>query len=144
MPELRRLDHVGILVRSTELALRYFSQRLGLEVVDSEEIPTPHVRLTYLDTGNSWLQLVEPLSSDSHVAQALEADGEGFHHLCFAVDDVLGTAERLSGRDAGPPPIGSGLGRLSAFVPGPPEFGIRIECTEFRMREVNASPGWLR
>ena len=59
---LRRLDHVAVLVRDTDEALRFYSGRLGLAVASSEEIPSPHVRLTYLDAGNAYIQLVQPLT----------------------------------------------------------------------------------
>jgi methylmalonyl-CoA/ethylmalonyl-CoA epimerase len=50
---LRRLDHVAVLVRDTEEALRFYHERLGLPLHSSEEIEKPHVRLTYLDAGNA-------------------------------------------------------------------------------------------
>jgi methylmalonyl-CoA/ethylmalonyl-CoA epimerase len=62
---LRRLDHVAVLVRSTDAALRFYEGRLGLKVHTSEEIDAPHVRLTYLDAGNAVIQLVEPLDAES-------------------------------------------------------------------------------
>ena len=37
---LRRLDHVAVLVRDTDEALRFYSGRLGLAVASSEEIPS--------------------------------------------------------------------------------------------------------
>src|SRR2546425_12819764 len=61
MTVLRRLDHVAVAVRDTDDALHYFRDRLGLEGSRSEEIESPHVRLTYLDPGNAYIQLVEPL-----------------------------------------------------------------------------------
>ncbi|MCI0633346.1 MAG: VOC family protein [Actinobacteria bacterium] len=144
MNDLRRVDHVGIVVRATEVALGYFRDVLGLQVTYSEEIPIPHVRLTYLDAGNMFLQLVEPISSDSHIAASLERDGEGFHHLCFGVDDPVTSAQRLSRDGAGPPTIGSGRGRVSVFVPGDDHpYGIRVECTEFSYAEdVTSMAGW--
>jgi len=60
---LRRLDHVAVVVRSTEDALRYYGDQLGLRVHSTEELDAPHVRLTYLDVGNAFLQLVEPLDA---------------------------------------------------------------------------------
>ena len=140
----RRLDHVAIVVRETETALAYFSEKLGLEIARSEEIPYPKVRLTYLDAGNAYIQLVEPLDTTSEIAQTLANDGEGLHHICFGVEDVLGTAHLLAeSRDLHPQP-GSGRGRVSAFVPGGAVFGVRIEFTEFRYEEdVEASEGWL-
>ena len=62
MTLLRRLDHVAVLVRDTDEALRFYSGRLGLAIASSEEIPSPHVRLTYLDAGNAYIQLVQPLA----------------------------------------------------------------------------------
>jgi methylmalonyl-CoA/ethylmalonyl-CoA epimerase len=143
MTVLRRLDHVAITVRDTAEALGYFRDRLGLEVAHAEELASPQVRLTYLDAGNAYIQLLEPLDPDTDLAHWLEDNGEGIHHICFGVDDVLAAAERLS-LDGAAPTAGSGRGRVSAFVPGPPVHGVRIECTEFhRDEDVDRTPGWL-
>jgi methylmalonyl-CoA/ethylmalonyl-CoA epimerase len=141
---LRRLDHVAVVVRSTETALAYFRDRLGLAVVWSEEIESSGVRLTYLDCGNAYLQLVEPLDPDTEIGRFLEGSGEGLHHVCFGVDDVPDAVARLS-EDGAPDRLGSGRGRVSAFLPGPLRHGVRVECTEFRREEdIEGSAGWLR
>jgi methylmalonyl-CoA/ethylmalonyl-CoA epimerase len=140
---IRRLDHVAVLVRSTDEALRFYSGRLGLAVASSEEIDSPHVRLTYLDAGNAYLQLVQPLDGDSPLARWLEEHGEGLHHICFGVDNVPAAAAALSdpGADV---TLGSGRGRVSAFVAAAASNGVRVECTEFvRAADVDATPGWL-
>lgn len=142
MMPLRRLDHVAVAVLDTESALRHFRDLLGLRVAASEEIPVPHVRLTYLDAGNAYIQLVEPLDPDIEIARFLEERGEGLHHICFGVDDPMESAAALAPPDAPPPTRGSGRGRVSAFVPGAPAHGVRIECTEFRPDEdVAGTPG---
>jgi methylmalonyl-CoA/ethylmalonyl-CoA epimerase len=140
---LRRLDHVAVLVRDTEEALRFYSGRLGLSVASSEEISTPHVRLTYLDAGNAYIQLVQPLAVDSPLIDWLEEHGEGLHHICFGVDDVAGTVGELS--DPGAEiAIGTGRGRVSSFVSATGSHGVRIECTEFvRAEDVDETPGFL-
>lgn len=141
---LRRLDHVAVAVRDTEQALRYFCGRLGLQVVASEERPVPPVRLTYLDAGNAFIQLVQPLEASSPIARSIEEQGEGLHHLCFAVDDVAGAVAELAEGSAPPATLGGGRGRVSAFVPGRIPHGLRIECTEFSYEEdVEGSPRWL-
>jgi methylmalonyl-CoA/ethylmalonyl-CoA epimerase len=144
MTPIRRLDHVAILVRDTDEALRAFSDRLGLAVVSGEELPALRVRLTYLDAGNALLQLVQPLDAESELGQELERRGEGLHHVCFGVDDVAEGAAELAGPDATEVRLGSGRGRTSAFVPGGPVHGVRFECTEFRREEdVDQVAGWL-
>ncbi len=143
MSVLRRLDHVAVLVRSTDDALRFYRDHLGLTVHSSEEIPTPPVRLTYLDAGNAFVQLVEPLEGDSDLAKWLEAHGEGLHHICFGVDDVAGAVSALSD-DGSPVVLGTGRGRVSGFVTTSGGNGVRIECTEFdRALDVEDAPGWL-
>ncbi len=143
MSILRRLDHVAVLVRSTDDALRFYRDHLGLAVHSSEEIPTPPVRLTYLDAGNAFVQLVEPLERDSDLAKWLEAHGEGLHHICFGVDDVAGAVSTLS-EDGSPVMLGTGRGRVSGFVTTSGGNGVRIECTEFdRALDVEDAPGWL-
>jgi methylmalonyl-CoA/ethylmalonyl-CoA epimerase len=140
---IRRLDHVAVVVRDTEEALRFYSGRLGLAVASSEEIPTPHVRLTYLDAGNAYVQLVEPLDADSPLAAWLDEHGGGLHHICFAVDDVAGAVASLS--DPGAEVVlGSGRGRVSSFVTSSNGNAVRIECTEFdHALDVDGMPGWL-
>ena len=118
MSQIRRFDHVAIAVRDTEAALERLSGGYGLAVVSSEEIESPHVRLTYLDCGNAYIQLVEPLDDESPIAEFLAESGEGLHHICFGVEDVAAGAEALSADGTPPAPIGSGRGRPSAFVAG--------------------------
>ena len=142
MTPIRRLDHVAILVRDTEAALEHFSGRLGLRVVHRDELDSPAVRLTYLDAGNAFIQLVEPRDPESELGRSLEARGEGLHHVCFAVDDVPAAAAELSANGA-PPTLGQGRGRQSAFVDGAPH-GVVVECTEFHRRDdVDRTAGWL-
>ena len=143
MTLLRRLDHVAVVVRDTESALAFYSGRLGLSVASSEEIASPHVRLTYLDAGNAYLQLVEPLDTESPLARWLDEHGEGLHHICFGVDDVEGAVTALS--DPGAEVVlGSGRGRPSAFVTSAAAKGVVVELTGFDAEtDVDAAPGYL-
>ncbi len=139
---IRRLDHVAVVVRDTEEALRHFRDRLGLRPVHVDTLEQPAVRLTYLDAGNAYVQLVQPLDETSAIAQALARDGEGIHHLCFGADDPVADAAALA--DEGTPPAASGRGRVSAFVPGEPTHGVLVECTAFDYGDdVARTPGWL-
>lgn len=143
MTPLRRLDHVAVVVRDTEAALAFYRDRLGLRVHSSEELEPLGVRLTYLDAGNAFVQLVEPLDGASAVAAWLAEHGEGLHHICFGVDDVAAAVETLS--DPGAEVVlGSGRGRPSGFLTAAGSHGVRIECTGFdRVADVDGSPGWL-
>lgn len=143
MSLVRRLDHVAILVRSTDEALRFYGDHVGLPVHSSEEIDSPHVRLTYLDTGNAFLQLVEPLDAGSPLTAWLEEHGEGLHHICFGVDDVAAAVTAI-GDPGSTVALGNGRGRVASFATSAASHGVRIECTEFdRAADVDAVPGHL-
>jgi methylmalonyl-CoA/ethylmalonyl-CoA epimerase len=140
---LRRLDHVAVVVRNTENALRFYRDRLGLTVHSSEELADLGVRLTYLDVGNAFLQLVEPTRPTSPLAEWLERNGEGLHHICFGVDDVAGAISSLSDNGSSVT-LGTGRGRISGFL-GTDGQGVLIECTQFmREQDVDCVAGWLR
>jgi methylmalonyl-CoA/ethylmalonyl-CoA epimerase len=108
---IRRLDHVAVAVGDTDAALTYFRDRLGLRVAAVDEPPEVPVRLTYLDLGNTWLQLVEPLDPAHPLVAWLEANGDGLHHICFGVDDVECELLRIGPPGVPVPPLGSGRGR---------------------------------
>jgi methylmalonyl-CoA epimerase len=143
MSPVRRLDHVAIAVRDTDRAAAELSSRLGLREVHRQEVMMPPVRLTYLDAGNCFIQLIEPLSTGTEIAKWLEEHGEGVHHICFGVDDVsLSVAE--IGHVESMVQLGTGRGRPSGFVPGS-IHGVRVECTQFIYADdVAATDGWLK
>jgi methylmalonyl-CoA/ethylmalonyl-CoA epimerase len=138
---IRRLDHVAIVVRSTDAALGYFAGRIGLPVVATEDRADLGVRLTYLSTGNAFIQLIEPLTDTGAIAADLAERGEGLHHICFGADDAVADAAWLGAGTVRP---GGGRGRVSAFVPGPRHHGVLVECTAFDYAaDVDESAGAL-
>lgn len=143
MSHVRRLDHVAIVVRSTSEALAFYEEHLGLRVASSEELDSPPVRLTYLDLGNAYLQLVEPLDPESAIAGWLAEHGEGLHHVCFGVDDVRSAVSELNDPGAAVV-LGNGRGRASGFVTAADSHGVRIECTAFdHAADVESTAGFL-
>jgi methylmalonyl-CoA/ethylmalonyl-CoA epimerase len=139
---IRRLDHVAIVVRDTEAALTFFRDKLGLSVVRSEEVRPARVRLTYLDLGNAYLQLVEPLDEQAPVHSYLEQFGEGLHHIGLGVDDVIEEVTALAPQARYS--LGSGRGRRAVFLPGTMPNNVRIEFTDFDFGEdVERTAGWL-
>jgi len=84
-----KLDHIAIAVRDTEAALSFYRDTMRLELLYSEVLEGPGVRLTHLDMGNVELQLVEPLRPDHPISKFLDERGEGLHHLCWQSDDPI-------------------------------------------------------
>jgi methylmalonyl-CoA epimerase len=139
---IRRLDHVAVAVRDTEVALAFFRDRLGLSVVRTEEVMPARVRLTYLDLGNAYLQLVEPLDEDAPINGFLERFGEGMHHIGLGVDDVVAEVAALAPDESYS--LGNGRDRRAVFLPGDAPHNVRVELTDFDFGEdVETSKGWL-
>lgn len=83
-----KLDHIGIAVKSIEEDLKYYRDVLGMEYLGEEEVTEQKVRVAFLKLGESRLELLEPISSDSPVAKFLEKQGSGIHHIAILVDDI--------------------------------------------------------
>jgi len=97
-PRIRRLGkihHVAIVVRSIDGSIPLWRDLLGLELEDVMDIPTDQVRIAFLGVGESKVELVEPTDDTTGVARFLESKGEGFHHVCFEVDNLAETLLRL-------------------------------------------------
>lgn len=129
---IERIDHIGIAVRSIEEGRRFY-EALGMMVERIEEVPHEGVRVAMIRCGESWIELLEPLSEDSIVGKFLEKHGPGIHHLCLASDDVRTDDGRL--REAGiatlrPEPTRGAGGCWVQFVHPKSAGGVLVELSE--------------
>ena len=85
---LKKVDHIGIAVNSIEEALKLYTDVMGLEVGSIEVLESAGVRIAMIPVGDSKVELVEPIRSDSVIARYIEKRGEGLHHLAFEVSDI--------------------------------------------------------
>ena len=91
---LKRIHHVGIVVRDIEQAYAFYRDALGLSVHKVATLDDQGVKAALLPCGDSEIELLEPIRPGTGVARFLEARGEGLHHLCFESDDVEAELER--------------------------------------------------
>jgi methylmalonyl-CoA/ethylmalonyl-CoA epimerase len=96
---IKKVHHVGIVVREMEHAMRFYRDTLGLHVHKLETIQDQGVTAALLTLGDSEIELLQPVVPDTGIARYLESRGEGLHHICFEVDDVDRDLEALKGRD---------------------------------------------
>ncbi len=85
---LRKIHHVGIVVRNLEEAYAFYRDTLGLPVHKTAVVEDQGVKAALLTIGNSEIELLEPINANGGVAKFLERRGEGLHHICFETDDV--------------------------------------------------------
>ena len=128
----RGLDHLAIVVPSTDDALKIWRDKLGFPVVCSEVVNAGAVRLTLLDLGNTQLQLVEPLTSDHPLRAWLAQHGPGLHHFCFKVEDVGASHTELIAAGlapATPPPHQGTQGKRALFLSKSATQNVQVEIT---------------
>ena len=88
--ELGRLNHVGVATPSIAKSLEHYRAVFDAELHgDPFDLPSQGVRVCFVDTPNSQIELIEPLGADSPIAKFLEKNPEGGqHHVCFEVPDI--------------------------------------------------------
>jgi methylmalonyl-CoA/ethylmalonyl-CoA epimerase len=85
---VKKIDHVGIAVKNLDEALKFYENVLGLKAAGTEVVEEQKVKVAFLPTGDSEVELLEATSEDSPVAKFIEKNGEGIQHIAYRVDDV--------------------------------------------------------
>jgi methylmalonyl-CoA epimerase len=93
--QLGKVHHVAVVVRSIEASLGFWRDLLGLPVELILPIEHDRVTIAFLPVGESKVELVQPDDDTTGVARFLEGKGEGFHHVCFEVDNITESLMRL-------------------------------------------------
>ncbi|MEM8929596.1 MAG: methylmalonyl-CoA epimerase [Acidobacteriota bacterium] len=129
---IRKIDHIGIAVRSIEEA-RGFYEALGLEVEEIEEVESEGVRVAMIPCGESRIELLEPTRDDSPIATFLGKRGPGMHHVCLGTDDIDADDARMRAADLRvlreEPTIGAGGCRVQ-FVHPKSSGGVLYELSQ--------------
>jgi methylmalonyl-CoA/ethylmalonyl-CoA epimerase len=110
---LGRLNHVAIAVPDLAAASAVYRDTLGARLTEPQALPEHGVTVVFIDTGNTKVELLEPLGEDSPIAAFLEKNpAGGMHHICYEVDDIIAARDRL--KAAGARVLGDGNPRIGA------------------------------
>ncbi|ASG22957.1 MULTISPECIES: methylmalonyl-CoA epimerase [Nitrospirillum] len=129
-----RLNHVGIATPSIEGAIAVYRDLLGATVIrEPFDLPAQGVRVCFIDTPNSQIELIEPLGEASPVHAFLKKFPQGGqHHVCFEVPDIHAAAADMAAKGAtvlGQPRIGA-HGTPVIFVHPKSMGGVLVELME--------------
>ena len=123
--DITKIDHVGIAVSDLATAVAQYTGRLGLDAVHTETVESQGVRVAFIQVGQSTIELLEPLAPDTAVGKFIAKRGDGLHHICFAVDNIVAALADLAANGASlidTQPRPGAHGKLVAFV-HPRTFG---------------------
>ena len=128
-----KIDHLGIAVKSISDSLAFYRDGLELEVAGTETVEDQGVHVALLQVGESRIELLEPVSSESTVGRFIAKRGEGLHHICYEVDDLESKLNELKSRGVrlleGYPRRGA-EGKLVAFLHPASANGVLVELVE--------------
>ena len=133
MAQIKRIDHIAILVDDMDKTLSFWRDGLGMELSHVEDVPAEKSMVAFLPVGGSEVELVKPTTDDSGLARYLEKRGPGMHHLCLEVDDIAGMLASMKEKGIQlineTPQTGLG-GRKYAFVHPKSANGVMVELYE--------------
>ena len=108
-----RLNHIAIAVPDLASASAKYRDLLGAQVGQPQPLPEHGVTVVFIDTGNTKVELLEPLGEASPIAGFLDKNPTGgMHHICFEVPDILAAADAL--KSGGARVLGDGTPRTGA------------------------------
>ena len=130
---IKRINHIGIAVKKLGLSSELFSKLFEQSSVLIENIPQQQANIAFYPVGESSIELIESVASDSAISRFIEKRGEGIHHICLEVDDIKAEIERLKKHGflfVNETPGEGGDGYLVVFLHPKSTNGVLIELAE--------------
>ena len=129
-----RLNQVGVATPSIAQSVALYRDLLGAtRIHEPFDLPPQGVRVCFVDTPNSQIELLEPLGEDSPITKFLEKNpAGGQHHICFEVPDIHKAKAEMEAKGArvlGEPRIGA-HGTPVIFVHPKDMGGVLVELME--------------
>ena len=129
------IDHVGIAVADLDVAIDFYRDTFGMEMVHQETNEEQGVREAMVAVGDSGscIQLLAPLNESSTIAKFLDRNGPGIQQLAYRVTDVDAVCAVL--RDRGvrllyDAPRRGTAGSLVNFVHPKDAGGVLVELVQ--------------
>jgi methylmalonyl-CoA/ethylmalonyl-CoA epimerase len=110
--KLGRLNHVGVATPSIADSIAFYRDVMGATGIGAPfDLPAQGVKVCFIDTPNSQIELIEPLGEGSPIHGFLAKNPQGGqHHLCYEVPDIHAAKAWFDGqgkRVLGEPRIGA-------------------------------------
>ena len=131
---IKKIDHLGVAVRDTAEALKFWKDGLALVPEHEEVVASQNVKATFLAVGETHIELLEPTAPESPIAKYIEKNGNGgIHHICLEVEDIhaaLASLKALGLKLINEEPIVGAHNKLVAFVHPKSTGGILLELSQ--------------
>jgi methylmalonyl-CoA/ethylmalonyl-CoA epimerase len=133
---MRKIEHIGIAVKSLEVSNVVFEKLFGAPAYKSEEVESEGVNTSFFMNGPNKIELLEATNPESPIAKFIEKKGEGIHHIAFDVEDIVTEIARLKAEGfivLNEVPKKGADNKLVAFLHPKSTNGVLIElCQEIK------------
>lgn len=131
---IKKIDHLGVAVRSLDEAIPLYEKAFGLKCEKREAVASQKVKTAFFSVGEVHIELLEPTDPESPIAKFIEKNGEGIHHVAFGTDDISGQLAQAKGagvRLIHEEPFEGAANKLVAFLHPKSTRGVLTEfCME--------------
>lgn len=133
MFKVLKVDHIGIAVKDLEQAKKFYTDVLGMTALGEEVVEQQKVKVCFIPSGDSEVELLESTSPDGPIAKFIEKNGEGIQHIALRVDNIENALADLKAKGVRlideTPRYGAG-GASIAFLHPKATGGILLELSE--------------
>ena len=130
---IKKIDHIGIVVRDVEAAVKVYETGLGLAYLRTETNEAYNCKIAFLQCGDVLIELIEP-TGEGPSQDFLKTRGEGLHHICYETDDIqkaLTHAQQNLKTEYDAPKVGAGDSRVFFLDPAS-VCGVETEFVELK------------
>ncbi len=92
---IKRVDHIGIVVKDLSKALPIYSKSFGLQPKEMRELKDVPLKLAVFQVGDLFIELIEYGNRDSETIKHLRGDQEGLNHVCYEVKELGESIRKL-------------------------------------------------
>jgi len=128
---IRQISHLGIAVKELEESMTFYRTVLGLDPSAPIIGGNGTIKASMIKVGEVHIELLQPLGEEGVMTKFLEKHGEGFHHVCYEVEDLHVAIASI--KDAGIEVLGKpmdGVEGLSIFLHPRDTHGVLTELVQ--------------
>jgi len=133
MFKVLKVDHIGIAVKDLAAAKKFYTEVLGMTAMGEEVVEQQKVKVCFIPSGDSEIELLESTSPEGPIAKFIEKNGEGIQHIALQVDNIEAALADLKAKDVRlideAPRYGAG-GASIAFIHPKATGGILLELSQ--------------
>ena len=84
------VDHIGIACADLDAAAKIYTEVLGLEITNREEVKEQGVATVFIPCGETLLELLVDITenNDGPIGKDIAKNGPGIQHIALRVDDI--------------------------------------------------------